>query len=204
MKQGAGWRRGCSGDQPLTELTIAKKAKPPAAVLEVKDDEEGVRRVSLDKYGMPGQGEDDLLALLAEQVIAATKVNDRTPEQTTDRYNAAIAAFHDIAPVGALEGMLAAQMIAAHMATMDCYAYLTKTGERPTHEYHLNQVNKLSRTYVALLDALNRHRGKTGQQKVTVEHVHVHQGGQAIVGHVEHPGGGDQAKSNGSTPCVNG
>jgi hypothetical protein len=28
-----------------------------------------------------------------------------------------------------------------------------------------------------LLDALNRHRGK-GQQKVTVEHVHVHSGGQ--------------------------
>src|ERR1700730_10346044 len=30
---------------------------------------------------------------------------------------------------------------------------------------------------------LNRHRGK-GQQKVTVEHVHVHSGGQAIVGPV--------------------
>jgi hypothetical protein len=28
-----------------------------------------------------------------------------------------------------------------------------------------------------------------GQQKVTVEHVHVHQGGQAIVGHFEHQGG---------------
>jgi hypothetical protein len=27
-------------------------------------------------------------------------------------------------------------------------------------------------------------KGKTGQQKVTVEHVHVHQGGQAIVGAV--------------------
>jgi len=36
---------------------------------------------------------------------------------------------------------------------------------------------------------LNRHRGK-GQQKVTVEHVHVHQGGQAIVGHVQHSGEG--------------
>ena len=35
--------------------------------------------------------------------------------------------------------------------------------------------------YAALLDALNRHRGK-GQ--VTVEHVHVHSGGQAIVGPV--------------------
>jgi hypothetical protein len=45
-----------------------------------------------------------------------------------------------------------------------------------------------------LLDALNRHRGK-GQQKVTVEHVHVHAGGQAVVGTVETPGGGDRQKS---------
>jgi hypothetical protein len=48
----------------------------------------------------------------------------------------------------------------------------------------LSQANKLSRTYAVLLDALNRHRGK-GQQKVTVKHVHVHSGGQAIVGTVE-------------------
>src|SRR5215467_9650868 len=36
---------------------------------------------------------------------------------------------------------------------------------------------------------LNRHRGK-GQQKVTVEHVHMHAGGQAVVGTVETPGEG--------------
>jgi len=53
---------------------------------------------------------------------------------------------------------------------------------------NLNQANKLSRTYAVLLDALNRHRGK-GQQKVTVEHVHVHSGGQAVVGMVGAPGG---------------
>jgi hypothetical protein len=58
----------------------------------------------------------------------------------------------------------------------------------------LSQANKLSRTYATLLEALNRHRGK-GQQKVTVEHVHVHPGGQAVVGVVEAPGGGDRAKS---------
>ena len=57
---------------------------------------------------------------------------------------------------------------------------------------NLSQANKLSRTYTTLLEALNRHRGK-GQQKVTVEHVHVHEGGQAIVGNVE--GGGMQRKS---------
>jgi hypothetical protein len=59
---------------------------------------------------------------------------------------------------------------------------------------NLNQANKLSRTYTTLLEALNRHRGK-GQQKVTVEHVHVHAGGQAVVGMVETPGGGYRTKS---------
>ena len=57
---------------------------------------------------------------------------------------------------------------------------------------NLSQANKLSRTYAALIEALNHHRGK-GQQKVTVEHVHVHSGGQAVVGAVGGPGGGDDS-----------
>ena len=60
---------------------------------------------------------------------------------------------------------------------------------------NLSQANKLSRTYAVLLDALNRYRGKEGQQKVTVEHVDVHAGGQAVGGMVESPRGGDQPKS---------
>ena len=45
-----------------------------------------------------------------------------------------------------------------------------------------------------LLDALNPHRGK-GQQKVTVENVHVHSEGQTVVGTVEAPGVGDRGKN---------
>jgi hypothetical protein len=41
--------------------------------------------------------------------------------------------------------------------------------------------NREKNTYATLLEGLNRHRGK-GQQKVTVEHVHVHSGGRAVVG----------------------
>jgi hypothetical protein len=44
-----------------------------------------------------------------------------------------------------------------------------------------------------LLDALNHHRGKC-QQKIMVEHVHVHSGGQAVVGMVETPGEGPKSK----------
>jgi hypothetical protein len=70
---------------------------------------------------------------------------------------------------------------------MECYrrAMISEQSFEGRREA-LNQANKLSRTYATLLDALNRHRGK-GQQKVTVEHVHVHSGGQAIVGTVERP-----------------
>jgi hypothetical protein len=92
--------------------------------------------------------------------------------------------------------MMAAQLVAAHNAAMECYrramiAEQTFEGRRE----NLAQANKLSRTYAALLEALNRHRGK-GQQKVTVEHVHVHAGGQAVVGMVAAPGqsgGGDRS-----------
>jgi hypothetical protein len=37
--------------------------------------------------------------------------------------------------------------------------------------------------------------GGKGQQKVTAEHVHVHEGGQAVVGIVENPERGSQRKS---------
>jgi len=65
---------------------------------------------------------------------------------------------------------------------------------------NLSQANKLSRTYAVLLDALNRHRGK-GTQKITVEHVHIHSGGQAVVGVVEAPGEGF-SRIEGSSPWI--
>jgi hypothetical protein len=58
---------------------------------------------------------------------------------------------------------------------------------------------KLLRTFAAQTEALQRYRGK-GQQKVTVEHVHVHTGGQAIVGSVSQSGGGRDNDENRGQP----
>ena len=92
--------------------------------------------------------------------------------------------------------MLAAQLVACHNASMECYRR-AMIGEQTFEgrRENLSQANKLSRTYTTLLEALNRHRGK-GQQKVTVEHVHVHEGGQAIVGNVEGVGCGPNRRNN--------
>jgi hypothetical protein len=90
--------------------------------------------------------------------------------------------------------MMAAQLIAAHNAAMECYRR-AMIGEQTFEgrRENLAQANKLSRTYATLLEALNRHRGK-GQQKIAVEHVHVHSGGQAVVGILETRGGGDRPR----------
>jgi hypothetical protein len=114
-------------------------------------------------------------------------------ERTHERQVAALSLLAGISSNDEFEGMVAAQLVASHNAAMECYrramiAEQTFEGRKE----NLNQANKLSRTHSTLLEALNRHRGK-GQQKVTVEHVHVHSGGQAIVGNVE--GGGVRTKS---------
>ena len=62
-----------------------------------------------------------------------------------------------------------------------------------------NLAVKLLRTFTAQTEALQRYRGK-GQQKVTVEHVHVHTGGQAIVGSVSQSGGGRDSDENRGQP----
>jgi len=58
--------------------------------------------------------------------------------------------------------------------------------------------NKLARTFAAQVEALKRYR-TGGEQKVTVEHVTVNEGGQAIVGNVRH-GGRDSPKNLEATP----
>jgi hypothetical protein len=90
--------------------------------------------------------------------------------------------------------MLAAQMVATHQTAMDCF----RRAQLPNQTFEGRRMNlefatKLMRSYTALVETLDKHRGK-GQQVVRVEHVTVNAGGQAIVGAVSQ-GGGDGARS---------
>jgi hypothetical protein len=132
--------------------------------------------------------------VLGNQTLNTLWVAHSNDETRKRQHSATAAALVGIGPKDEIEGMIGAQLLAAHNATMECYRR-AMIPEQPFEgrRENLNQANKLSRTYALLLEALNRHRGK-GQQKVTVEHVHVHAGGQAVVGMVETPGGGDRLK----------
>jgi hypothetical protein len=170
----------------MTGKKRAKETKPVAA------DDAGDLNGRLKNVG--GSRSDHWNNILAEQVAQALWVKNSSPDARRKQLSATVAALVGIRPQDELEGMVAAQLIAAHNAAMECYRR-AMLGEQTFegHRENLTQANKLSRTYAVLLDALNRHRGK-GQQKVTVEHVHVHAGGQAVVGMVGDPGGGDRPK----------
>lgn len=173
----------------MTGKKTAKETKPATVVANDPDDLKG----ELKTIG--GSRSDHWNNILANQTINALWLKHSSPEDREKQYMATVATLVGIGPKDELEGMMAAQLIAAHNAAMECYRR-AMIGEQTFEgrRENLNQANKLSRTYATLLEALNRHRGK-GQQKVTVEHVHVHEGGQAVVGTVEAPGGGSSSKS---------
>jgi hypothetical protein len=147
-----------------------------------------------EKKVIGGSMSDDWNDAIAGQVINSLWTNNLDNDAANTLRIAAVEALIGLKPTDEIEGMIAAQLLACHNASMECYRramFNEQTFEG--RKENLNQANKLSRTYTTLLESLNRHRGK-GQQKVTVEHVHVHEGGQAIVGHIE-GGGGIATKS---------
>ena len=99
-------------------------------------------------------------------------------------------------PRDEIEAMLAMQMAATHDLALEMLARAKHAECVPVLQTSGSLAVKLLRTYTAQLEALAKLR-RGGEQKVTVEHVHVHSGGQAIVGAITHPGGGSERTSEG-------
>lgn len=98
-----------------------------------------------------------------------------------------VAIAAELEPQDAVEAMLATQMAATH-AAMAKLSRLTVDAENwHVRESCERSMTRLSRTYLAQMDALKRYRAKA-QQIVRVERVVVEEGGQAIVGTVQHGG----------------
>jgi hypothetical protein len=113
--------------------------------------------------------------------------------------NAALAVVDGIEAQNETEAMLGAQMAGTHAVAMELLARARHSEHVQTTSDYANLAVKLLRTYTTQLEALAKIR-RGGEQKVTVEHVHVYPGGQAIVGSVSRtPGGG--SSETGRQPC---
>jgi hypothetical protein len=133
-----------------------------------------------------GTADSDLHQGLVEQ-IACLGSQKRSIDSKASNFIMAV--VRSVAPRDGLEALLATQMGAIHASTMMLARRLNHVDTIPQQDAAERALNKLARTYAMQMEALKRYR-TGGQQKVTVEHVTVNSGGQAIVGAVETGGGG--------------
>ncbi len=126
---------------------------------------------------------------LVSQLVDASKRG----EASEDGANFMLSVVKGIEPRDQVEAMLAVQMAAVHMASMTFARRLAHVDNIPQQDSAERAFNKLTRTFAAQMEALKSYRSK-GEQKMTVQHVHVAEGGQAIVGNVNAPAEGVGAR----------
>jgi hypothetical protein len=123
------------------------------------------------------QDSDFIWGLVSQLSQASTRFNDG------EGLNFMLSVIKNIHPRDVIEAMLGAQMAALHMSMMAYVDEFARLGHTPQQEMAERAVNKLSRTFATLVGALKHHR-TGGEQKLTVRHVSVSDGGHAIVGTV--------------------
>jgi hypothetical protein len=79
--------------------------------------------------------------------------------------------------------MIGAQMAAVHSAMMTAANRLAHAETLAEVDSAERAVNKLGRTFAALVDTFKRYRNG-GERKVMVQHMSIAEGGQAIVGNL--------------------
>jgi len=139
-----------------------------------------------------GSTDIDFLKIIMGQIDSTLSVRD-----SEDVANFTAALMHGLKPRDETEGILIAQMAGTHNLSME---YMRKA---VIPEQYLeagndftNRAYKLMNLFIKQLEVLMKYRGEAAQQKVIVEHVHIHEGGQAVVGHIESKprGEGDEKK----------
>ena len=187
-------------EQVVVEANAARKKELPVAPRMKVSEKGGVVQLLPDHPDFAvghillmealGTTELDFLNGLLGQLASA---GSRGKSVDESGLNFMLSVVKGIEPKDQVETMLAAQMAAVHMATMTSARLLNHVENIAQLDSNERAFNKLARTFAAQVEALKRYR-TGGEQKMIVEHVHVHQGGQAIVGTVNQGGEGRKQK----------
>jgi hypothetical protein len=178
-----------SRERSAIEKFLARNAANPAPRLKVLNGEKTVSispdhpsKIVGEMLLMDALGTADLdfFNNLLDQLARAGSKEEQIDERGL---NFMLSVVKGIQPRDQLEVMLAAQMAAVHVASMTFAQRLAQVENIPQQDSAERAFNKLTRTFTTQMEALKRYR-TGGEQKVTVQHVSVSEGGQAIVGNV--------------------
>jgi hypothetical protein len=130
-----------------------------------------------------GTKEPDFVHGLIHQIASAGS-KGQYPDEPGIKFM--LAAFKGIEPRDQIDAMLAAQMVATHVATMRAANRLGHAETLQEQDSAERTFNKLARTYAAQVEARQRYRSDR-EDTVVVQQVMISEGGQALVGNVTRP-----------------
>jgi len=134
-----------------------------------------------------GVKDKDCAAMLMSQLPVASY---KFTSENEVLINGVMAAVSEINPKDPVESMLAAQMVSCHIQVMRLLEKVSsKDLTADLTDRYLRLADRLARTYTRQVEVLSSYRRK-GSQKMTVEHITINDGGQAIVGNIEDRRGG--------------
>jgi hypothetical protein len=167
--------------------SLATRPPTPSITLEKRDNVVSISNDHADPdvgstllMSAVGTTDGAFLSGLLEQLTNAGTIGH---EDDPRGANFMLSVIKGVEPQDEVESMLAAQMAAVHMATMTFARRLAHVENIQQQDSAEKAFNKLARTFTTQVEALKRYR-TGGEQKMTVEHVTVNDGGQAIVGTV--------------------
>ncbi len=183
-------------EREAMEAYLARRKERRPAPRRKVTEKKGVSEISTD-HPEPALGQSLLMEALGTaepdffEGLLGQLANAGTQGRAVDErgLNFMLAMIKGVEPKDQVEAMLAAQMAVVHMATMTFARRLAHVETLPQQDSAERAFNKLARTFTAQVEALKRYR-TGGEQRVVVEHVHVHEGGRAIVGTVNQGGRG--------------
>jgi hypothetical protein len=161
---------------PAPRLSVTRKGDAALVDIDHPDPRTGSHLLMEALGSTDGAFIEGMMLQLADVCGKGAVADERT-------LNFMLSAIRGVGPKDEVESMLAAQMAAVHMATMTFAKRLAMVENIPQQDSAEKAFNKLTRTFTAQVEALKRYR-TGGEQKMTVEHVTVNDGGQAIVGNV--------------------
>ena len=184
---------------PRIAMHVEKRGAKAGRTYPGHSDEEGHRFRLADAFGTRSMEFVDAMlkgvGMATEDHSASKDFGPGSPDQLA--FNAALSVINGVRPQDEVEAMLAANMAVANITLLELVArtraaiagHLYQGNGLKRLDVLGNLTNKFMRTFAIQIEALARKRRK-GEQTVTVRHLHIHAGGQAVVGNVTHRGGG--------------
>jgi hypothetical protein len=163
------------------QLPPLTKAEGDAELVKIEAGPAQLARTRKALREATGGRSDEVSVMICSQVDALQRAGGGTTESAV----LSMKTIGEMAPGNVMEAMLAVQMIGVHNAAVE----FLRRSQLPDQtvgsvDTNVTRASRLSGLFIRQLEAMAKLRGTAGRQKMTVEHVHVHAGGQAIVGPV--------------------